>query len=285
MVDRASPSTCGVLDLVLAEYSPIVGLEFEQVAEQNRADIKAYMGLPSSSASDLGLQACADFGGCAIPSTNQSTGVASAATIVAWHFDWIPEPEQFIKAIAHEVLHAIVTVGHRPTPDALMGEPVSPGDLEMIRLNSHALVRPGMNMAQVRELIVLSDELLDPPEPGVYESLWRTAEGFQRAGSARFELTGDWIGNCGFPAFGPADYRVTGYSHAHSQFAHFGAGDLDIWNSQLGLLGRFGWHLDFDFERGYSKQHRLGPCVNRSDASAPCCSGMGRPRHLSDFRA
>ena len=225
------PEYIRVFNEVLARFSPIVNLQFHPVSGPLQADFTAYLGLPPSAAAEFNLSACADYGGCTLALTDQVTGVAHSATIVAWHFDWAAEPEQFIKAVAHEVLHAIVTVGHRPTPDALMGEPVSPGDLEIIRLNSHPLIQPGMNMAQVRELIVLNDKLLDPPSPSAYELLWQTAEGFQRAGSAQFKVSGTWSGTCGFASFGPAKYEVVGYSHADSRFARFESAGQIIWNS------------------------------------------------------
>ncbi|MXY00071.1 MAG: hypothetical protein F4Y67_04535 [Chloroflexi bacterium] len=237
------PEYVAVFDEVMARYSPIVNLDFKSVSSPEQADIVAYLGFPQSQAAEFGLQACEHFGGCVLANTNLRTGEALKATIAAWHFEWLAAPEQFINTIAHEVLHAIVAVGHRPTPDALMGEPVSPGDLEMIRLNSHPLIKPGMTMAQVRELIVLADELLDPVPQGTYGLLWRVAEGFQRAGSAEFEISGDWSGTCRHRSFGPASYAVTGYSHADARVARFESGPYVIWN-----LGDRYWELHRDEE-------------------------------------
>ena len=71
----------------------------------------------------------------------------------------------------------------------------------MISINSHPLIRPGMSMADVRKVIVLTDELLDYPEVESYAShddpldlLWRTYVALEEAGSVSFRLSG---GECG----------------------------------------------------------------------------------------
>ena len=75
----------------------------------------------------------------------------------------------------------------------------SPMDAELIKLNSHPLVRPGMSMDNVREVIVLTDKLLDYP---VVESdaapldpldlVWRAYIALEEAGSASYRLSGGW---------------------------------------------------------------------------------------------
>ena len=220
-----------VLNDVLEEFSPLLNLEFEHVAEEKDADLRAYVGLPSSTALEIGQgETCARSGGCGGWSVDGTTGVIYAGLISAWHFESAAAPEQFIKAIAHEVLHAMIGIGHRPTPDALMGEPISRGDAVLIHLNSHPLVIPGMSMEQVRGVIVLNDELLDPAPITPYELIWRTAATFQQAGSARFELTGQLTGDrCRLGPIGPAQYETSGYQHSGSQLARLLTDDHEYW--------------------------------------------------------
>ena len=108
----------------------------------------------------------------------------------------------------HEALHALVPIGHSTRPTSIMGgsglNAPSPRDLELIRLNSHRLVRPGMTMEEVREIIVLDDELLDAPPPPLeqrepFDLIWRAYVALAEADSARFRLSGGWIDRaCGY---------------------------------------------------------------------------------------
>ena len=74
----------------------------------------------------------------------------------------------------------------------------SPRDLDLFRLNSHRLVRPGMTMEQVRQVIVLDDELLDGPQAKAeprepLDLVWRAYVALAEADSASFRLSGGWI--------------------------------------------------------------------------------------------
>ena len=254
------PEYLAVFEAQMQRFAPTARLQYEYVEDRDDADIKAYLGFPASDADELGLEACAELYACVLAYTDQSTGEAESVTIAAWHLDWASEPDQLVRAVAHELIHALFVVGHRPTPDFNMGKYVSPGDWEMLRLNSHPLIRAGMTMSQVREYLVLGDELLDPPTPTVYEMLWKSAVGFQAAGSARMELDMDWTGTCGFPARSAALYSVAEYGHDGAGISHFVVDGIEIWNSswrywaiadlqQRGLPywefeGEFGWTDD-----------------------------------------
>ena len=74
----------------------------------------------------------------------------------------------------------------------------SPRDLELIRLNSDRLVRPGMTMEEVRQIIILDDELLDAPRATIeprepLDLIWRAYVALAEADSASFRLSGGWI--------------------------------------------------------------------------------------------
>ena len=104
-------------------------------------------------------------------------------------------------------------IGHRHTLDVLVGGEARLSLIEedLIRLNSHPLVEPGMTMREVKELIVLNDELLDPPAPAraTYQMVRRAADALLEAGSARFRVRGAWQKHgCGNPKFGWANYEI-----------------------------------------------------------------------------
>ena len=152
---------------------------------------------------DLGFEEWTDNGGFAGSSSRR--GETTSAYLVVWHGDWkgFFSPTDVIRSITmHEALHALVPIGHSTRPASIMGgsslNAPSPRDLELIRLNSHRLVRPGMTMEEVREIIVLDDELLDAPLPPLEQReptdlIWRAYVALAEADSASFRLSGGWI--------------------------------------------------------------------------------------------
>ena len=206
-----------VLETVLDEIVPLVNLDFEVVDSQEKSDIEVHLGVPREKASEIGWRGCVHFGGCADTRMNE-VGNVKYGFIVVW--DW-GEPGEYVKGvILHELLHVVVPIGHRHTYDGLMGEGgrLSLFDEALIRLHSHRLVNPAMTMAEIEELIVFNDELLDPKPKTEYMNVWsvtsRAAEVLVGAGSARFNLTGN-IANV--PArtrkFGPALYEVSDFTN------------------------------------------------------------------------
>ena len=237
------PEYRAVLASVLDEFEPLLNLEFQHVADKADADLRAYVGVPGASAVEAGLgEYCTKAGGCASWDVDHATGIIRSGVIGAWHFERTALPSQFIKAIAHEVLHAMLGIYHRPTFDALLGAPVSVSDVALIRLNSDPLIEPGLTMAQVRNLIVLNDELLDPAPTSPYETIWRASLKFQQAGSAKFSLSGDWIGNgCEFGSIAPSIYEVAGFLPDQPRLARLSTGDQHFWH----VDGRY-WEFSND---------------------------------------
>ena len=193
-----------VLETVLAELAPILNMEFEWVDSEAEADFKAFVGVPRSQASELGF----DYD----PKRLHYWGFASAAVkggevtsgdIVIWHIDaeFISLVDSIRSVTIHEALHALVPMGHSTRPVSIMGgsslNTWSSRDKQLIELNSHPLVRPGMSMDDVRKVIVLTDELLDYPEidsDASYDDpldlVWRTYVALEKAGSVSFRLSG-----------------------------------------------------------------------------------------------
>ena len=101
----------------------------------------------------------------------------------------------------HEALHALIPISHSTRNSSAVGGSgmalLSPRDEALFRLNAHPLVRPGMTMQEVRQLIVFRDELLDRPEPepvtDPIQILWRALESLDEAGTAGYKLSGGYI--------------------------------------------------------------------------------------------
>ena len=193
-----------VLETVLAELAPILNLEFEWVDVEEEADFKAFVGVPQSEADSLGVSDpfyVHEAWGFASASVNG--GEATSGYIVIWHLDLTEFGRRLdsIRAVTiHEALHALTLISHSTRPVSIIGgsslNTWSPRDRQLIELNSHPLVRPGMSMDDVREVIVLTDELLDYPQmessgtPDPLDLFWRTYVALEEAGSASFRLSG-----------------------------------------------------------------------------------------------
>ena len=213
-----------VLEEVLDELSPLLNLQFERVETEDEADLKAYMGVTIEEAKAIGIY-CEESAGCAW--WEDYLGVVTRARLGVWHStdweygeDWsdLGLIDQLIKSSTiHETLHALVPMDHRTEYLSVMNirslrlPTLSTMDLELIRINSHPLVKPNMTMDQVEELIVFEDELLDPPElgkPNGIEVVRRAYRALQDAGSVEYRIKGAWLGSGCDKEFGWAQMRV-----------------------------------------------------------------------------
>ncbi len=202
------PTHIAVLETVLVDLAPILNLEFEWVDAEEEADLKAFVGVPRSEADSLGVSDpfyVHEAWGFASASVNG--GEATSGYIVIWHLDLTESwsPIDSIRAVTiHEALHALTLISHSTRPVSIMGgSPLntwSPRDRQLFELNSHQLVRPGMSMDDVRDVIVLTDELLDYPQvesdgtpDDPFGPVWRAYVALQEAGSASFRLSGGWV--------------------------------------------------------------------------------------------
>ena len=254
-----------VLNTVIEEMSPLLNLEFELVESKETADVYAYVGVPASTSFDLGWgERCEEAAGCA--SWRVDNGVVRRGTFSAWYRGDLAEHYRTVKGvIIHELLHVMVPIGHRHTLDVLVGGEARLSLIEedLIRLNSHPLVEPGMTMREVKELIVLNDELLDPPAPAraTYQMVRRAADALLEAGSARFRVRGAWQKHgCGNPKFGWANYEIAEFDPDGStrwvrfqyRDEHYAIVDKDVyWRETEGawirlsrseIFGATAWH-------------------------------------------
>ena len=199
------PTHIAVLETVLLDLAPILNMEFEWVDLEEEADFKAFVGVPRSQASGLGFDddpKLVHYWGFASAAVNG--GEATSGYIVIWHLDetTFRSPIDSIRSVViHETLHALTLMSHSTRPVSIMGgsglNTWSPQDKQLIELNSHPLIGPGMSMDDVRKVIVLTDELLDYPEVDSYAShddpldlVWRTYVALEEAGSVSFRLSG-----------------------------------------------------------------------------------------------
>ena len=208
------PDYIAVLETILSELSPILNLEFQWVDAEQDADFRAFVGMSRSEADSLGFgDPLDDFyvnEAWGFASANVNRGEATSGYIVVWHVDRFSSIDEIRGVTLHEALHALATIGHR-VPLGHSSRPLSvlefakpgvliPRERQLLELNSHPLVRPGMSMDDVRKLIVLTEELLDyspveseavPDDP--LDLILRAYVELERAGSASFRLSGGWI--------------------------------------------------------------------------------------------
>ena len=246
-----------LLEDVVGEMASILGLEFEFVDSQDQADVSAYVGVPSSTAGELGWIGCADFAGCATWSNKDD--VTYAGTFGVWDQGPVADDPVSVKGVTiHELLHVMVPIGHRHTADHLLGRGgrISRSDEALIRLNSHRLVLPGMTMDEVEQLIVFSDELLDPPRLDVYTRIRRATLALLEAGSAQYELKGRWSGSgCGAVGYGWAEYQIGEFTDDRVGLAHFFDNALDhLWfvDGAYWAILSGGW-AEVDYQRFFNE--------------------------------
>ena len=203
---------------VLNDLSPVLSLDFVWVEAEADADFRAFAGVKREDVDHLGFApSSVDWGGFA--DARVSSGEARSGYMVVWFIE--PPPADAARSITiHEALHALVPIKHTARPVSIMGggglNKWSRRDEQLMRLNSHRLIRPGMTMQEVRDLIVLRDELLDslgpPAVTDPLEMVWRAYESLDDADSAGYKLTGGWIDRGCNQTFGvrrgPLEFKI-----------------------------------------------------------------------------
>ena len=195
------------------ELSPILNHDVKWTGQETQATFKAYVGIPREDWADFGLTGITPgllgVGGYARAATRDN-GEVIPKEIVIWRIEreWAGVIPTIAKSIIiHELLHALTGVSHvgGRTP-SIMGNDsdlpkLSPMDEAVFGLNSHPLVRPGMSLSQVGDLVIYEEDLLDgaPGELDPIDIVWRAATQLVDSGAVRFQLRGGWIGNCNQP--------------------------------------------------------------------------------------
>ena len=186
---------------VLDELSSLLHLDFQSVEKTEEADLKAYVGVPTSHEIGDERDDCRSTGGCAWKDSI-SDNVIEKASFIAWIVDeprneW-DELRNARGTIMHEVLHVLADMVHRRQLSSIMrnvglegiGPYMNRIDRDLITLYGNPLIEPGMTISEVERTVVFADELLDPSiDPyaiarGVRERLKATSAGFNLRASA-----------------------------------------------------------------------------------------------------
>lgn len=248
-----------VLEETLDELAPLLNLDFEWVEAKAEATLEAYVGVPSTRAASIGLDAyCQDTAGCAGPGSSHDGAITSASMGV-----WLAHPRrapltenEIAHVTLHEALHALAAMHHRPAVRSVMSvntalrlPSLSDSDEAMLRLHAHPLVRPGMTMPQVHGLIVFADELLDPLPATRGDDGIRFAErayaALLEAGSARFDVRGEWPGrDCGQSFAG--SHAIGRFARGYPSLVHFDATSGGFFLAHAEATGWQGWRQTGD---------------------------------------
>ncbi|MDD9994639.1 MAG: hypothetical protein OXS35_02665 [Dehalococcoidia bacterium] len=97
------------------KYCPLLNLKCELMDDEAAANVRAYLGVPTSRAEEIGLR-CEEFGGCAL--TAFAGARVRGGRFVVWSWEWGDERRDFV--IAHELLHVIAPIGHRDDPEFVL---------------------------------------------------------------------------------------------------------------------------------------------------------------------
>ena len=201
-----------VLEETLDRLTPLLNLDFEWVDAREQAQLKAYVGVPATRSADIGFKDyCQDAAGCGGPDYYVD-GAVTEASLSVWLDTRMRSPGEIRVEVEHvtlhEALHALAAIHHRPSPISVMSvhsalrlPDMTDSDEALLRLYAHPLVRPGMTMEEVEELIVFAADLRDPPAAAAEENSVRLAErayaALLEADSARFRVRGGWGGQSG----------------------------------------------------------------------------------------
>lgn len=168
------------------EYlSPILRLDFIYGASEREADLRVYVGVPSSWYAAIDQPSyCATNAGCGGPDRISWDDTILQASFSVWYN---PEhDENDIKHTAiHEALHALTGVDHSTDYTSMMSHNSAlrlsyllPWEEEMYRLYSDPRVSPGMSVDAVRELVELVDTAQDAQT--AEQSIMAAVDGYLR---------------------------------------------------------------------------------------------------------
>ena len=269
---------------VLDRLSPLLDMTFANAQSEDDADLKAWVGITRDEGPERWKTGtCSDAAGCATV-WRTSGGRATEAWIAVWNVesDWTRRVGLVDRRIEHvtlhELVHALMPMDHRDDPMSVVNIINGPDWIELdpleeglIRLHRNRLIRPGMTIAQIREVVVLEEELLDPPatieEPLTPMEMLREAfRRLQNAGSATWRIEGGWRGARCEKSFGRADYTIASFGKHFPELIQFFGG-----SDKLFMLSGEDWSREAaewlkddpefwrrtDFRRGFSRIHLL----------------------------
>ena len=222
---------------ILHDLAPVLNLQFEFVGAGYSAEIKAFVGFTDPELEERRIF-CDSFEafGCASTQYRVRSGKVNSSRIIVYNlwpekgFDFNdfddPTREHFRSAMIHEAVHVFGAMSHRTELLSIMNEEVhhrvelSPMDEALLRLHGHPLVTPGMTMAEVEELLVFNDELIDPQPIEPRMMAWRLVSNsyieLREAATAAYSVRSSFPG-CSRD-FGWADYEAGNLTRYHPYF-------------------------------------------------------------------
>ena len=195
------------LERVLSSLEPILNLDFEWVELEQDSDLKVYTGIDRSDWYEYGIQSVEDdiIHVWGFANATRRNGEAVAGRVVIWDIGLEEDSPTYVSNLEgvtlHELLHALVPIGHPDLPWGMGGisgtKSLSPMGEAIYALNSNDLIRIGMTMDEVREVVVLQDELLDYQEQvesiEPLDLLWSSLIALHD-NAVSFQLSGGWSG-------------------------------------------------------------------------------------------
>ena len=254
------PAYVNVFWEVLDELMPLLNMNYERVESEEDADLTAWVGIPlEDGPPHLRRGECADAAGCG-PHTQDHNNAVNSGSIGVWTVDseWVERTGLTARRIRHvtlhELLHVLVPFAHRDDPLSVVNiinapdwTEIGPMELALIRLNRDPLVEPGMTFGEVRELVVLDEELIDGTverdrsDPTGLDMLRRAYQDLQNAGSASWKLEAGWQGARCEKSSGRSTFTIANFSALYARMWRFFGGadrliriDGENWSREAG---------------------------------------------------
>ena len=272
---------------VLSSLSDVVGIDFVRTDEDSKADISVHLGLTPRQAWARDLHCISrDALGCANSEYNTRTREILRSEIIVYNlwpsegadFGDFSEPkrELFRSTMIHELVHSLTRMQHRTEllsvlkSEGGLGPDLSPMDEALLRLHGHKLVKPGMTISEIRQLIVFNNELLDPhpaePRFAAWSLVSKAYDKLREATSSKFRMrhslrdcgeVSEWadykVGNLtgespffSWVQLGGGEntvYVIEPYSDSFEQWRWSPSGQLEVSRSKSYLSG-LGWRGD-----------------------------------------
>ena len=252
------------------EYlSPILRLDFAYGASEREADLRVYVGVPSTWYARIDQEAyCAAAAGCGGPDWIRNNTFTQASFSV-W-YDSDAEENDIRHTTIHEALHALAGVDHSTNYASMMSHNSAlrlpyllPWEEEMYRLYSDPRVTPGMSVDDVRGLLEVVGET-----PRADQGIIAAVEGYLRfveSDNVRFQVDVRYPGRCDVH-----DYEGTVMLSGVDEYGYKHVDLRQVSSAQM--------NVDFDIERLLVYIARSGDAMVSQTADGVALRGS-----LSDF--
>ena len=245
------------------QLAPPLNLSFEWVDDEPDADLVAILGVSKSDILSDRWPSCPVFWGCG-GTVDVKSGEVRKADLIVYHLDMhdrflddYPNLKRVLNGVLlHEALHGLAPTGHPERGKVGLSIMRGAGyltsvDKEILSLNSHPRIEPGMTMAQVRELIAFEDEMPEQPpkeELTAYNILERAFATLQEVDTVRMEIRGGISGGRCDSRFGKREWAILeigGFDEPHDpRLAHLWDGHdrfVIFHSEEAAAAGSGGW--------------------------------------------